>query len=249
MGNKFFRSILIVISFLAASVGLASCGSTYTPSYDNLSFVVISEEEKICEVTEYKKYYNDERDNNIYIPKIWNDYKVTSIGESAFFGCESLSFQGCTSLSSIVIPKSVTSIGDDAFNGCTSLSSIVIPDSVTSIGNAAFQKCSSLSSVTIGNGVASIGEYAFSFCPSLSSIVIPDSVTSIGHDAFYDCASLSSVTIGNGVTSIGESAFQGCTSLSDVYYTGTKVQWNAISIDFYNDELEYATIHYNYVGK
>ena len=75
MGNKFFRSILIVISFLAASVGLASCGNTYTPSYDNLSFAVISEEEKICEVNGYKKYYNDERDNNIFIPKVISVFK------------------------------------------------------------------------------------------------------------------------------------------------------------------------------
>ena len=139
MENKFLKSILIVISFLAASVGLASCGNTYTPSYDNLSFAVISEEEKICEVNGYKKYYNDERDNNIYIPKIWNDYKVTSIGESAFFGCESLS--------SIVIPNSVTSIGGSAFRKCTSLSSISIPKSVTSIGNLAFSDCTSLSDV------------------------------------------------------------------------------------------------------
>ena len=153
MGNKFFRSILIVISFLAASVGLASCGSTYTPSYDNLSFAVISEEEKICEVNGYKKYYNDERDNNIYIPKIWNDYKVTSIGESAFFGCESLS--------SIVIPNSVTSIGGSAFRKCTSLSSISIPKSVTSIGNLAFSDCTSLSSIVIPNSVTSLGGYVF----------------------------------------------------------------------------------------
>ena len=139
MGNKFFRTILIVISFLATSVGLASCGNTYTPSYDNLSFAVISEEEKICEVNGYKKYYNDERDNNIYIPKMWNDYKVTSIGESAFFGCESLS--------SIVIPNSVTSIGELAFSFCPSLSSIVIPDSVTSIGSSVFYSSKSLSDV------------------------------------------------------------------------------------------------------
>ncbi|MGM9880034.1 MAG: leucine-rich repeat domain-containing protein [Bacilli bacterium] len=185
MGNKFFRSILIVISFLAASVGLASCGNTYTPSYDNLSFAVISEEEKICEVNGYKKYYNDERDNNIYIPKMWNDYKVTSIGESAFFGCESLS--------SIVIPNSVTSIGGSAFWKCTSLSSISIPKSVTSIGYGAFLGCTSLSSIVIPKSVTSLGGYVFHDCASLSSVTIGNGVTSIGRAAFYECTSLSDV--------------------------------------------------------
>ena len=64
MGNKFFRSILIVISFLAASVGLASCGNTYTHSYDTLSFAAISEDEKLRTTNVYKKYSNDERDNH-----------------------------------------------------------------------------------------------------------------------------------------------------------------------------------------
>ena len=162
MGNKFLRLFLIVISSFAASVGLASCGNTYTPSYDNLSFTVISEEEKICEVNGYKKYYNDERDNNIYIPKMWNDYKVTSVGESAFL-C-------CTTLSSIEIPDSVTSIGDYAFDCCYSLSSIEIPDSVTLIGKSAFYNCTSLSSIVISDSVTSICEFAFYCCKSLSDV-------------------------------------------------------------------------------
>ena len=126
-------------------------------------------------------------------------------------------FGDCTSLASITIPDSVTSIGNSAFDDCTSLTSITIPDSVTSIGNSAFSDCTSLTSVTIGNGVTSIGNYAFSDCTSLTSITIPDSVTSIGNFAFYYCNSLTSVTIGNGVTSIGAEAFVYCNSLKEVY--------------------------------
>ena len=111
-------------------------------SVNNLLFSVISEEEKTCEVIGYKKYYKDEGDNIIYIPKMWNGYKVTSIGDGAF--------EYCTTLSSIVIPDSVTLIGDFAFTSCHSLSSIVIPDSVTSIGKSAFDGCSSLISVKVG---------------------------------------------------------------------------------------------------
>ena len=164
---------------------------------------------------------------------------VTSIGDYAFFRC--------TSLSSVVIPDSVTSIGDDAFRECYSLSSVVIPDSVTSIGDYAFLGCTSLSSVVIPDSVTSIGGSAFVRCTSLSSVVIPDSVTFIGEYAFGACTSLSSVVIPDSVTFIGEYAFYWCDILKDVYYTGSEAEWKAIAIGSYNDDLTYATIHYNYV--
>ncbi|MDE5886543.1 MAG: leucine-rich repeat domain-containing protein, partial [Muribaculaceae bacterium] len=100
--------------------------------------------------------------------------------------------------------------------GCSSLTSVTIPDSVTSIRNSAFYGCSSLTSVTIGNSVTSIGEYTFSGCSSLTSVTIGNSVTSIGWAAFEDCSSLTSVTIPDSVTSIGSYTFQGCSSLTSV---------------------------------
>ena len=156
---------------------------------------------------------------------------VTSIGDSAFSCCRSLSeivipssvtsigdgaFYGCNSLSEIVIPSSVTSIGDGAFYGCNSLSEIVIPSSVTSIGDSAFSFCDSLSEIVIPSSVTSIGKYAFSCCDSLSEIVIPSSVTSIGDHAFSDCRSLFEIVIPSSVTSIGNSAFSCCNSLSEI---------------------------------
>ena len=78
-------------------------------------------------------------------------------------------------------------ICNSAFYFCRSLSKIVIPSSVTSIGNDAFSKCSSLSKIVIPSSVTSIGEMAFMDCDSLSEIVIPSSVTSIGDSAFYRC--------------------------------------------------------------
>ena len=146
----------------------------------------------------------DSRDN-VYknaIRKVELGSGVTSIGESAF--------ASCYSLSSITIPDSVTSMGYGALSDCPSLSSITIPDGFTSIGNSAFNNCPSLSSIIIPDGVTSIGEYQFTNCYSLSSITIPDSVTSIGDGTFQACFSLSSITIPDGVTSIGEYAFQGC---------------------------------------
>ena len=122
-------------------------------------------------------------DKNLTVPEAINGYMLTSIGGRAF--------RGCTSLTRVTIPDSVTRIGMDAFYGCESLTQVTIPDSVTSIGDSAFSGCTTLTQVTI-----------------------PDSVTSIGEDAFYGCTRLTQVTIPDSVTSIGEDAFSGCTSLT-----------------------------------
>ena len=182
---------------------------------------------------------------NITIPN-----SVTSIGNDAFRNCTSLTSVHITDVAAwcgiifsngdanplgyahnlylngelvtdLVIPDSVTSIGNSAFSYCTSLTSVTIPDSVTSIGNSAFSYCTSLTSVTIGNGVTSIGSVAFGDCTSLTSITIPDSVTSIGNAAFEDCSSLTSITIPDSVTEIGSYAFRSCTSLKKVYCKAT----------------------------
>ena len=154
-----------------------------------------------------------------------------AFGWSKFIGCRSLTslvipdsvtnigdyaFSGCRSLTSLVIPDSVTNIGDYAFEGCGSLSSLVLPDGVTSIGKCAFRECGSLSSLVLPDGVTNIGGNAFADCKSLRSVVIPNSVTSIGGGAFGGCKSLHSVVIPDSVTSIGDYAFSGCSALSSV---------------------------------
>ena len=125
-------------------------------------------------------------------------------------------FYDCSGLTSVTIPNSVTSIGNSAFWDCSGLTSVTIPNSVTSIGYSAFVNCSSLTSVTIPNSVTSIGEWAFMYCSGLTSIIIPNSVTSIGSNAFSGCSGLTSVTIPNSVTSIGNYAFSKCSGLTSV---------------------------------
>ena len=145
----------------------------------------------------------DSKLTTIHIPD-----SVTSIGDRAFFGCNTLT--------SIHIPNSVTSIGDGAFYNCEDLTSIHIPNSVTSIGNSAFSECKNLTSIHFPDSVTSIGYYAFDSCENLTSIHIPNSVTSIGKGAFRRCLYLTSIHIPNSVTSIGDSAFFECRNLTSI---------------------------------
>ena len=132
---------------------------------------------------------------------------ITTIGDYAFYNCDSLT--------SVTIPDRVTTIGNDAFTFCYNLTSVNIPDSVTMIGNSAFDSCYNLTSVNIPDSVTMIGNSAFDSCYNLTSVTIPDSVTTIGSEAFWNCWGLTSVTIGDSVTEIGDAAFSDCYSLQE----------------------------------
>ena len=214
-------------------------------------------------------FYNCSSLTSVNIPN-----SVTSIGASAFYNCSGLTkaefenierlckmnFESINSnplyyakhlyingqeVTDLVIPNSVTSIGNYVFGNCTGLKSIYIPESITSIGNSTFYNCSGLTSITIPNSVTSIGSNAFSGCSGLTSVtlntndivsktytsssnintifgsqvkeyIIGDDITSIGDYAFYGCSGLSSATIGNNVTKIGNYAFNNCPSLTSI---------------------------------
>ena len=112
--------------------------------------------------------------------------------------------------------QEVMRIGELAFNDCRSITSVMLPDSVTAIQYSAFKGCTQLTTITLGNSVTKIGYGAFYGCSSLTSIVLPDSVTTIDSGAFNGCSSLESVTLGNGVVSIGTGAFAHCDNLTEV---------------------------------
>lgn len=167
----------------------------------------------------------------ITVPASIGGYTVTSIGKSAFYDCEEVTyliipdtvktignaaFSGCRNLTGISIPDTVNSIGGAAFYGCDSLKGIKLPSSLTSISNHIFQFCSGLTSITIPDGVKSIGEWAFYFCDNLSVINIPDSVITIGEGAFEYCKKLTSISIPASVTTIGRAIFKYCESLADI---------------------------------
>ncbi|MBR0355630.1 MAG: leucine-rich repeat protein [Oscillospiraceae bacterium] len=172
---------------------------------------------------------------------------ISGLGDMTdWSSADSVPWHGYTaSITALSIGSGVSSIGDYAFHGCSRLTSVTIPDSVTRIWSYAFQECSSLESVTIGKNVTSIGMDAFYDCTALKSVMIPNSVTDIRRAAFCYCSSLESVLIGTGVTKIWSYAFYGCGRLTDVYYVGTKTQWNAITVESYNENLQRANMYYN----
>ena len=166
------------------------------------------------------------------------------LGDYVFYGCSGLTsltlpssvtsigdyaFSGCSGLTSLTIPSDVTSIGGGTFWGCWKLTSLTLPSGVTSIGNYTFTGCSGLTSLTLPSGVTSIGDYAFQDCSGLTSLTLPSGVTSIGICAFYDCSGLTSLTIPSSVTSIGDKAFYGCSELTSLTIPSsvTEIGWGA----------------------
>mgnify|MGYP002522852594 CR=1 FL=1 len=206
---------------------------------------------------------------------------VTSIGSSAFYGCSGLTgvhifdlaawcniefnsnplsyahhlYLDGKEIKDLVIPNSVTSIGNSAFSGYSALTSITIPNSVTSIGHEAFSGCTGLTDITIPNSVTNIGGSAFSWCINLTSITIPNSVTSVGRYAYYETAWYdnqpdgvvyvgkvaynykgkityhTNIVLEEGTLGIADGAFSGCSGLKSIIipYSVTSIGENSFS--------------------
>ena len=151
-------------------------------------------------------------------------------------------FRGCSNLTHITIPDSVTSIGKEAFRGCENLESVTIPDSITSIGKGAFRGCKGLKNITISNNITKISDAAFCRCSNLAHITIPNGVTHIGFMAFYECEKPESINIPDSVTSIGKYAFNCCCNLKSINANSVNYVYmgafdNCNSLESINDKV------------
>ena len=131
-------------------------------------------------------------------------------------GIQDYAFYECASLTSVEIPNTVASFGQEAFRGCSKLTTINIPSGITEIRYACFYQCSSLTSIEIPNTVKSFGQEAFSYCSKLTTINIPSEITEIPAYCFQECLSLLSIEIPNTVTSFGDGAFSWCSKLTSI---------------------------------
>ena len=171
--------------------------------------------------------------------------KVSSIGISAFYYCDNLKdvryyiyddlatyiqnghpdfYVGCgikyywndQEITTLEIPSSVTSIGNNAFYGCSGLTTLNLPSNVTSIGDRAFGYCSNLTSVDLPSSITKMGDFVFFYCEKLSNVNLPSDITTISSGAFGGCSSLKNIELPAGVTTIGDYAFSGCSNLTNV---------------------------------
>jgi hypothetical protein len=158
----------------------------------------------------------------VALPAITIPESVTSIGNSAF--------ENCISLTSIAIPKSVTSVGNFAFYRCTAMTSASIPEGIKTIGDFAFEYCSALESIDLPDSLQSFGMCCFAYCTSLKTAQFGTGLSAISYSAFLGCSSLIGVTttqfigeeqnvliLPDNIQTISASAFQDCPSLEHVW--------------------------------
>ena len=172
--------------------------------------------------TTYTVTSKDENDEPITVTM---DGGVQSINNRAFYGCTGLTelvlpdtlttmgthvFYKCTGLTSITIGAGLKEINNYSFYGCTGLVDLIISDNVEKIGDYAFRGCTSLKSVSFGKNLQAIGRYGFYGCEALESIELPASLTVLDDYAFRNCKVLTSVILPTTLTTMNKHVFNGC---------------------------------------
>ena len=133
-------------------------------------------------------------------------------------------------------------LGDYAFYGCSGLTSLTLPSSVTEIGEHAFLNCRGLTNFTIPSGVTKIGAGAFFCCYGLISLTIPSGVTSIGWHAFYGCSGLTSIYVyPENLPELESGIFSGCNAKNCTVYVpkGTYDAYKSSEFGYFEKIVEF----------
>ncbi|MDE7479486.1 MAG: leucine-rich repeat protein, partial [Lachnospiraceae bacterium] len=156
-------------------------------------------------------------------------------------------FDGCINLAKVTINDKLQTIGDYVFRGNDALTQIAIPNCVTTIGQYIFAHCDSLKDVTLGTGLTKIPSYAFNLCPALEKIVLPYRIATVESNAFTNCTKLTEITIPRGTTSISTSAFSYPDRLTIYGISGTYAETyaNQIGANFVNREINATEVTLN----
>lgn len=125
-------------------------------------------------------------------------------------------FQYCDNLISVKLPDNITSLGDYVFMSCSKLSSIKLPDTLTSLGEFCFGHCDDLITLILPNSITTLGLGCFTDCKNIKAITLPTNITSLPTHCFSDCKKLSEITLHEGIMSLGLSCFEGCSSLTSI---------------------------------
>ena len=212
------KSIFLILLLTMLTLSVSSCtklraGDTFVYNHEGVVYT--------CEVIVSKMKYvrispvaaTETLSGTVEIPsKVkYNGKKftVTQIAENAF--------RGYSSITSVVLPSTLSVIENGAFSGCVSLKTVNTPQPLSSIGNSAFEDCEALVHFSLDASISSLGEACFKNCSSLADISIPSSFSDIPKEAFYGCVSLTNLELSATIMHIGDAAFEGCSGLKTVY--------------------------------
>ena len=204
--------------------------------------------------------------------------RLKTIGANAFQNCSEIetfkmggavtvigaeAFRNCQKISEINIPATLTTVGSGAFDMCIGLKSVNIYDlkawckidfandssNPVSKAYALKLKGNEIKSLVIPKGITRVKPYTFTYCKSLTSVTVPEGVTAIGTRAYGGCSNVTKVTLPKSLKSIDENAFEYCSGIKDVYYNGSRSDWNKIKIGLRNISVTEAKIHFAAPGQ
>lgn len=242
------RQLLMLLGVYCSMITWGADGDTFTANTIEgveMSFRVITEDDKTCEVYAYTEtignktiiHHAVDKDysGEITIPSVVNGYSVIGTSDYAFYYVNTTliniptgliyignkAFEGCT-FQSIILPEGIKNIGSNAFMSCKNLESINIPQSVETIGFGAFVYCSNMEIINLPSGnLKTLGGGVFQGCKKLKKLEIPEGVTSIGKkdsgtSFIWDCKELESITLPSTLLNINEELLGKCPSLSEI---------------------------------